>query len=164
MILPPDGAPHERGVVCVHTEVSVDTAFTAVTAGGTPGELVAKLANIKGATASVYGRAWDLCRRLDKALEARDASDAAVSVDASSNGAILIEFNAPGFLLFFAVEESEEDSGWGLATHKSSGGLIAGGPLSSIDCASVLGLILPQRRLFRLLSFEGPSRQITAVV
>lgn len=158
-------AAHECCAVRVHADEGASREFTAVT-GGSMGFLCSRLSKISAnlMTPSVRERAWALCKRLDAALDARDSSGTATSVELGSNGAVVVELNAPAFLLFFAIEQAEDDSGWGLATHKSSGGLIAGGPLSSVDCASVLGLILPPRRVFRVMSSAGSSRQLTVVV
>ncbi|MBL8859521.1 MAG: hypothetical protein JNL28_13515 [Planctomycetes bacterium] len=161
-----NGIPvHESYVLCVHGDQAVNMEYVRVSEGCV-GPLCARLARLddRGLDATVRDRAWTLCRQLDRALAARDLGGIVTTVESTEGGAVVVEFNAPGFLLFFTVEPREDDSGWGLATHRSSGGLVAGGPLSKTDFGSVLGLIVPHRRTFLVLSSEELSSSITVAV
>ncbi len=151
------GGTHVSYTMCVHAaQASARETFIQF-AEPTIGPLCKKLSMIDedDLSPSIRERGWRLCRRLDDAIALRDLTNVDASVSVSNNGALLVQFNASGFLLFFAVEDAEKDSGWGLATHKSSGGLIAGGPLSSADISSVLGLVIHPVRIFRARSFAA---------
>jgi hypothetical protein len=101
-------------------------------------------------------RAWRMCAGLNRELRSRTLTGIDPSVRAE-NGAVVFELSNASFILFFSIEKEESDSGWGLATHRASGGNLAGGPLSSASVTAVLDMILPRRNVYRLRSSEASS-------
>lgn len=104
-----------------------------------------------------------LCAELDRALEGLDLRGVTSSAYVGRNGGFIAEFATAEFILFFAVEQEESDSGWGLSTHRSRGGLLAGGHLSDApNLAAILRMVLPVLQTFRIRSFESLRRRIIA--
>lgn len=115
-------------------------------------------------TPNVFSKAESLCRELDAAAKLYDLSGSKTDVVFGENGEIEFRLSSRYFRLFFSVEDKDEDSGWGLASHEGYRNLLAGGSLSSANCSDIIGMILPRRTSFPMLFFEGSESLATLTI
>lgn len=93
-------------------------------------------------------RAEQLADRLDSIAAGYDIAGAKIVASEDDDGALTFEALTPEFRLFFAQGSTEDDSGWGLALHRTAGRMISTGPLD-MDLSTVFRFVFPTKRCIR---------------